>query len=89
MLYGNAYCRHTEKPGGRLRSARRRCNSKDDLPDRAAYTPGVAEPCLKIAGTIRLSYKYTRRHNLVVVITDGTAVLALAIFGLIAGMLAA
>ena len=40
-----------------------------------AYTPGVAEPCLEIQKDVDLSYKYTRRGNLVAVITDGTAVL--------------
>ena len=42
-----------------------------------AYTPGVAEPCLKISEDVDLSYKYTRRHNMVAVVTDGTAVLGL------------
>ena len=42
-----------------------------------AYTPGVAEPCLEISKDVDLSYKYTRRGNLVTVITDGTAVLFL------------
>ena len=39
-----------------------------------AYTPGVAEPCLEISKDVDLSYKYTRRSNLVAVITDGTAI---------------
>lgn len=51
-----------------------------------AYTPGVAEPCLEIAKDIDLSYKYTRRANLVAVITDGTAVLGLGDIGPEAGM---
>ena len=38
-----------------------------------AYTPGVAEPCLKISEDVDLSYKYTRRGNMVAVVTDGTA----------------
>ena len=46
-----------------------------------AYTPGVAEPCLKISENTDLSYQYTRRGNLVAVITDGTAVLGLGDIG--------
>ena len=51
-----------------------------------AYTPGVAEPCLAIQKDVDLSYKYTRRHNLVAVVTDGTAVLGLGDIGPEAGM---
>ena len=51
-----------------------------------AYTLGVAEPCLKIAENTELSYTYTRRHNTVAVITDGTAVLGLGDIGPEAGM---
>ena len=74
-----------EKWGGKIEVVVRcEVNSKDDLS--IAYTPGVAEPCLKIKDDPSLSYTYTRRHNLVAVITDGTAVLGLGDIGPIAGM---
>ena len=51
-----------------------------------AYTPGVAQPCLEIEKDPSLSYVLTRRHNLVAVITDGTAVLGLGDIGPLAAM---
>ncbi len=51
-----------------------------------AYTPGVAQPCLEIQKDIDKSYELTRRHNLVAVITDGSAVLGLGDIGPEAGM---
>ncbi len=51
-----------------------------------AYTPGVAEPCLKIQENVDDSYTYTRRGNLVAVVTDGSAVLGLGNIGPEAGM---
>ena len=51
-----------------------------------AYTPGVAQPCLEIEKDPELSYKLTRRSNLVAVITDGSAVLGLGNIGPEAGM---
>lgn len=59
-------------------------NTREDLS--TAYTPGVAQPCLEIAKDPSLAYKYTRRGNLVAVITDGTAVLGLGDIGGLAGM---
>ena len=56
----------------------------DDLA--IAYTPGVAAPCLEIERDSDLSYTYTRRGNLVAVITDGSAVLGLGNIGPVAGM---
>ena len=46
-----------------------------------AYSPGVAEPCLKIAENKEDVYKYTAKGNLVAVITNGTAVLGLGDIG--------
>ncbi len=51
-----------------------------------AYTPGVAQPCLEIQKDVDLSYELTRRHNLCLVVTDGTAVLGLGDIGPEAGM---
>ena len=59
-------------------------NDKDSLS--LAYTPGVAQPCLAIQENIDKSYELTRRHNLVAVITDGSAVLGLGDIGPEAGM---
>ncbi len=51
-----------------------------------AYTPGVAEPCLAIQKDYNKSFELTRRWNMVLVITDGTAVLGLGDIGPEAGM---
>lgn len=60
-------------------------NSKVPLKTRndltLAYTPGVAEPCRKIAQDPELAYKYTAKGNLVAVVSDGTAVLGLGDIG--------
>lgn len=50
-----------------------------------AYSPGVAEPCLKIADNKEDVYKYTAKGNLVAVISNGTAVLGLGDIGPEAG----
>ena len=58
--------------------------TKEDLS--LAYTPGVAQPCLEIQKDVEKSYELTRRHNMCLVVTDGTAVLGLGDIGPEAGM---
>ena len=58
--------------------------NEDDLS--LAYTPGVAQPCLEIQKDVEKSYELTRRHNMCLVVTDGTAVLGLGDIGPEAGM---
>lgn len=58
--------------------------NKEDLS--LAYTPGVAQPCLEIQKDLSKSYELTRRWNICLVATDGTAVLGLGDIGPEAGM---
>lgn len=54
-------------------------NSQHDLT--LAYSPGVAVPCLEIAGNPEDAYIYTAKGNLVAVVSNGTAVLGLGNIG--------
>ncbi|WP_418830214.1 NAD(P)-dependent malic enzyme [Paraeggerthella sp.] len=51
-----------------------------------AYTPGVAEPCRKIAEDPQAAYEYTMKANTVAVVSDGSAVLGLGNIGPLAAM---
>lgn len=76
--------KHREWKGKIEVISRAEIEGMDDLS--VAYTPGVAEPCLEIRDDEELAYEYTRKGNLVAVITDGTAVLGLGDIGPSAGM---
>lgn len=75
----SALNKHKEWKGKIEIVSRTPVNNRDELSH--AYTPGVARPCLEIEKNPELSYELTRRHNLVAVITDGTAVLGLGDIG--------
>ena len=69
-----------EKNGGKVSiQSKVEIKCKDDLS--TAYTPGVAEPCLKIKENKDDIYKYTCKSNTVAVVSDGTAVLGLGNIG--------
>ncbi|CAM3552690.1 NADP-dependent malic enzyme [Erysipelothrix anatis] len=51
----------------------------DDLA--LVYSPGVADPCLKIKEDVDQAYTYTWKQNTVAVISDGSAVLGLGNIG--------
>jgi len=71
--------RHHDWHGKFEITARAPLANKDDLS--TAYTPGVAEPCRRIHANRELVFEYTRRWNLVAVVTDGSAVLGLGNIG--------
>ncbi len=64
--------------------SRAKIETREDLA--LAYTPGVAEPCKEIAAHPEKVYDYTRKGNMVAVITDGSAVLGLGNIGPEAGL---
>ena len=85
MNYQEESLKLHESLGGKIEVVSKvKLENKDDLS--LAYTPGVAEPCLVINKDYNKSFTLTRRHNLVAVITDGTAVLGLGDIGPEAGM---
>jgi malate dehydrogenase (oxaloacetate-decarboxylating) len=70
---------HEENKGKVAIQSKVTVKTRDDLS--TAYTPGVAEPCRKIAADKMEVYRYTAKGNLVAVVSDGTAVLGLGDIG--------
>lgn len=85
MNYNQMALEMHEKHHGKIEvSSKVKVENRDDLS--TAYTPGVAEPCRKIAQNKEDVYKYTSKGNMVAVVTDGTAVLGLGDIGPEAGL---
>ena len=80
MDYNQLALEMHEKNRGKIAVAPKvRVENRDDLS--TAYTPGVAEPCRRIAANKDDVYRYTAKGNLVAVVSDGTAVLGLGDIG--------
>lgn len=75
---------HRERQGKIAVTSKVEVNTSADLS--IAYTPGVAQPCLKIAENPQAIYEYTSKGNFVAVVSDGTAVLGLGNIGGAAAM---
>ncbi len=80
MNYGEAALKLHREHGGKIEVVSTvPVKTKDDLS--TAYTPGVAQPCIEIGKNPETVFEYTRKHNLVAVVSDGTAVLGLGDIG--------
>ena len=82
-FYAEALIRHEAAQGKIETVAKLPIENVDDLS--VAYTPGVAEPCRKIAQNIDDAYRYTCKANTIAVVSNGTAVLGLGNIGPLAG----
>ena len=83
-FYAEALIRHEAAQGKIETVAKLPIENVDDLS--VAYTPGVAEPCCKIAQNIDDAYRYTCKANTIAVVSNGTAVLGLGNIGATASL---
>ena len=83
-FYAEALIRHEAAQGKIETVAKLPIENVDDLS--VAYTPGVAEPCRKIAQNIDDAYRYTCKANTIAVVSNGTAVLGLGNIGATASL---
>jgi malate dehydrogenase (oxaloacetate-decarboxylating)(NADP+) len=82
-LYEEALLFHAQGRPGKLEiTASKPLTTQHELS--LAYSPGVAEPCLRIKDDPSKAYDYTAKGNLVAVVSNGTAVLGLGNLGAIA-----
>ena len=78
-VYEKALEKHKNWQGKIATDVKAKVNNAEDLT--YAYTPGVAEPCKKIADDESLAYEYTMKANTIAVVSDGSAVLGLGNIG--------
>ena len=83
-VYEKSLKLHEEWAGKISTEPKCQVKSREDLS--LAYTPGVAEPCRKIAENPSDVYKYTQKGNTVAVVSDGSAVLGLGNIGAAAAL---
>ena len=78
-VYEKALEKHKAWQGKVATEVKARVENAEDLT--YAYTPGVAEPCRKIAENPDDAYIYTSKANTIAVVSDGSAVLGLGNIG--------
>jgi malate dehydrogenase (oxaloacetate-decarboxylating) len=83
-IYDDAIEMHEKYTGKISVISKVQVNNQHDLA--MAYSPGVAEPCLRIQKDPMLRYKYTSIGNMIAVVSDGSAVLGLGNIGALAGL---
>ncbi len=83
-VYGRSLEFHELHRGKIAVKSKVRIRTKEDLS--LAYTPGVAEPCVRIHKNKDDVYRYTSKGNLVAVVSDGSSVLGLGDLGALAAI---